>query len=467
MYRLRAAVARVGYRSGDDVGVGVLAFALLFGCSGWWAAPPAERAAPNGPPDPNTPDVLVIVVDDLGAYEIGAYGQPDALPTPNIDRLAAEGVRFDRAWSSPLCGPARATILTGRHPHHTGHGTNIRLIDEQSWFPDSEVTFAEWLAGAPTPFHAAAVGKWHLATWGEGGGDRVLAQGFSAYKGALGNLYQDQTQDGQPTSYTNWEKFDGVGLRRHKGYITVDEADDAIRYAETLPHPWLLYVAFHATHEPHDPPPRNLKVTPSGIPGTRGAFADMLNVLDAQVGRLVAAVPKSAHVVFLADNGDDENVRPSGHGAHHVKGTMFEGGIRVPLIIRSPAVTQPGSVSRALVDVADIFPTVAELGGRPAEGVDGRSLVPFLTDPGATDDATAFVERRQPNGQGPAFEVWDRAVRDDRYKLIRALNKPDRLFDLGDSMVDGPEQLQGEPGPEVVAAYQKLVAALVAEGAGG
>lgn len=417
-------------------------------------------------PDPAPPSILVLVIDDLGAYELAAYGAANPLPAPNLDRLAAQGVTFTRAWANPLCGPSRAALLTGRHAHRTGHGTNIRVVDDDSWFPLSETTIAEWVADAPTPFSRAAVGKWHLATWAEGGGARVLAHGFQTYRGALGNLYRDQTTNGAAADYLSWEKVVDTQVSRVTGYVTVDEVDDAIALSGSLPAPWLMYVGFHATHEPHSAPPaEHLPFPPpADLVDRRADFASMLAVLDAQIGRLLDAIPPDTHVVLVADNGDDEDVRPPDRGERQVKGSLFEGGARVPLIIRSPTVSTPGATSRALVDLTDLFPTLAAWAQRPATGdLDGRSLIPFLLRPDHADDATAYAERRQPNGltaPDGGWERWDRAVRDDRFKLLRRQGVPDQLFDVGDALVDGPDLISQGLTPEAAAAYASLAARL-------
>jgi arylsulfatase A-like enzyme len=297
----------------------------------------------------------------------------------------------------------------------------------------------------------------------------VLAHGFQTYRGALGNLYQDQTTNGAAADYTRWEKVIDAAVTRVTGYVTVDEVDDAIALAGSLPAPWLIHVGFHATHEPHTAPPADLvpQPPPADLSGGRAHFASMLAVLDAQIGRLLDAVPPDTHVVLVADNGDDEDVRPPDRGERQVKGSLFEGGVRVPLIIRSPTVSTPGATSRALVDLTDLFPTLAAWAQRPATGdLDGRSLIPFLLRPDHPDDATAYTERRQPNGltaPDGGWERWDRAVRDDRFKLLRRQGLPDQLFEVGDALVDGPDLIPRGLTPEAAAAYADLAARLDAD----
>lgn len=403
----------------------------------------ASSATVEVAPNPRPSNVLILIIDDISAFELPPYRDPNALHAPRITRLAEEGVTFTRAWAHPLCGPSRATLLTGRHPIHTLHGTNVHPNATTGSLRPEEITIAEWLADAPSRWGRAAVGKWHLGTRAEGGAQQILDQGFEHHRGASGNLYTDQSEDGGPLSYTDWEKSVDAGPTvRTQGYITVDEADDAIALSQELREPWLLYVAFHATHEPHANPPSSLlpKGPTSPSTGHRHEFAGMLEVLDAQIGRILDAVPADTHVILVGDNGDDKNVIPRGRSAYEVKGSMYEGGLHVPLIIRSPLVGAPGGRARALVDMADLFPTIAEFGQRPAAHTDGRSLVPFLINPALSDDATAWAERTQPNDQPPTVRR-DQAIRDDRFKLVRNLAGTEFLFEVGDSMDDGPDLL--------------------------
>lgn len=411
---------------------------------------------------PPAANVVVVVIDDFGAYELGVYDPGSNFQTPVLDALANEGMTFDRVWSMPLCGPSRGVALTGRYPLRTGFGDNVRIDEADVSFPSHEQMWSEQLRDtSPWSYGLAAVGKWHLSTWPDGGGAKVLEQGFDTYLGALGNLYDSQSEDGLPSDYFSWEKYQGAVVSRVTGYLTADEVDDAIELASTLPRPWVIWLALHAVHEPfHEPPAEVLPggPTPAGGSANRERYAHMVESVDAEIGRLLAAIPADTHVFVLGDNGSPKRAAPSPPGRDRVKDTVYEGGVRVPLIVRSPRVQVPGSRSRALVSLADLAPTLVELGGGDLDGLDldGVSLLPLLADPGlAGGHPVLYTEHFAPNGFGP-YTLHDRAVRDDTHKLIRRLDGSEELYALGDRLLEGPDLLPGPLSAEDQAAYDAL-----------
>ena len=216
-------------------------------------APQSPARAPDPPQTPgDRPNVLVVLLDDIGVEKVGAYGEspPGVTPpcTPNMDALATAGVLFRNAWTNNVCSPTRAQLLTGRHGFRTGIGGLVNGFDTAEGLAiDLETTLPQALAGYAT----AAVGKWHLAAPAQGL-QHPLEAGFGAYAGSLYNL----------NSYSNWVKTfdaDGDGVLDQAcelRYATTDSTDDAIGFARTLASPWFLYVAYNAPHMPvHAPPP--------------------------------------------------------------------------------------------------------------------------------------------------------------------------------------------------------------------
>jgi arylsulfatase A-like enzyme len=418
-----------------------------------------------GEPDPPG-DVLVLLLDDIGVDGVGVYGVgTPAPPTPNLDTLAAEGVRFDRAWSHPTCSPTRAALLTGRYAFHTGYGHPSERSETWS-LPDDATTVPEALATwSPALYATAAVGKWHVGTIVDDMGQQPLRAGFGAYHGVLGNLQPSHALDGARSSYTDYEYADGTSLQRRTDYLTVVEADDAIDAMATLPEPWFLYVAFHAVHAPWAFPPDGLwgGVPTPGVTDVMARADAMTEALDRQIGRILAEVPPDTTVIVLGDNGSPHLVNRGPYQDQAGKSTVLEAGVRVPLIVAGPAVAVPGSRSDALVSVTDVFVTALELAGADAGelpddvGGDSVSLLPYLRDPSrASLRRVAFTEGFTPNGFAP-HRTDDRAVRDDTWKLVRTTDGHEQLFRLGTDVIEGDDRL-AEPDAEAVLARNRLAA---------
>ena len=408
-------------------------------CSAAFALSGCGGSASGGGEARQPSNVLLVIADDVGVDMLAAYGvHPDAPPTPTLDALIADGVLFERAYTPPSCSPTRAAILTGRRSFRTGIG---KPIDE--WLPEfalqlDERTLPEVLTdGSPTPIATSAVGKWHLGSVAVGDVDHPNLQGFQWFEGPFGNLFLNQ-------DYFDYAKIlNGVRVQSQV-YATTDQVDDAIERVQAMPEPWFLYLGFSAAHTPLHAPPQNLHTyTLSGDPQlTRFEhYCAMVQALDTELGRLLAAIPADVRsrttVVFIGDNGSPNQVVTPPSIPSQSKGSLFEGGVRVPLVISGRDAVAKGARCSALVESVDLFPTVVELFGadltlgvgdnRP---IDGRSLLGYLSQPlAASQREFAVAEKFEPNGFGPYG--WTGAmVRDQRWKLIRRTGVPDALFDL-------------------------------------
>ncbi|MEQ1504581.1 MAG: sulfatase-like hydrolase/transferase [Myxococcota bacterium] len=421
--------------------------ALALGCSaGGPARDPSDGS--DGSDDDLPPNVLVVVLDDVGRDRVAAYhDHPAPAPTPTLDQLAADGVLFRSAWATPLCSSSRAALWTGRYPSRTGIGHIIDpkdLVDHLA----GEDGIGAMVHRAPVPYTAAFVGKWHLSPIRpvpvvDGPG----RMGFDRWAGSLDNLGVAAVDDGLVHGYSHWEKDTDGTLAYTDRYATIDTTDDAIDRVTTAPEPWLVAVAYNAAHPPwHDPPTALHPTTPNPQTDTDRVDA-MVESVDRELGRLLAAIPPATRartvVVALSDNGPaGEVIRPP-WPADRDKGSMSEASIRVPLIVSGPGIAR-GATSDALVHLVDLFPTIAGLVGVDLDdGVvrDGYDLRPILTDPTAPGPRTVlFTEKFRPNGSDPERR-WA-AIRDDRYKLVRTSVFPDELYDLtADPWSEGPDLL--------------------------
>lgn len=404
-------------------------------------------AAPRSP----APNVLLIVLDDVGPDGVGVYGEIATPPlTPHLDALATTGMRFTRAHASPVCAPSRAAVLTGRHARRTGHGENGAFGGDVA-LPRSEITIAELLRAHPTAgYRTAAVGKWHLANR-RAADARIHAmdQGFERTAVTLGNIYDTVEPDGERHDYFHWEELvDGEPIHVD-GYNTTAIVDHTIEAVRDLGEPWFAYVAFNSAHDPWHVPPAELQSVASADESDRHVlWRAMVEAADTEIGRLIDTLPRRVrartHVVVLGDNGTRAQSAAPDWDVRGHKATMSDGGIRVPLIVSGPAVAEPGAVNDGLVHVVDVFATIAEWAGvTPTAVIDGRSLGPMLEDPshpGLRD--AVFAEWFSPTGVDEPRRTDRRVLVDHTHKLfVRAHLDETQLRAVGPSPRDETSDL--------------------------
>lgn len=420
---------------------------LLAACS--WLAPV--------PPDHH--NVLVLLIDDIGVDKVGVYGSSYAAHTPHLDELASQGLRFDNAYSAPLCSPARSILLTGRHPRRTGIGTITERDSNATQLSLDATTIPEVLRHATEKtWSDGAVGKWHLAgPKVEDWPDHPNRSGFSWFAGVRGN---PEYKVGR--RYFKWTRNLNGELADDDRYLTTGTTDDALLRIEEMAEPWFLYVAYNAAHVPlHDPP---AALRPRAVPAPKNKVDQhdaMVAVLDAEIGRLLdsmdPAVRARTTIIALGDNGTSRFGLRNGQGPgrSRIKHSVFEGGVRVPMIVTGPLVANPGTRTAAMVHIADVLPTMAQLAGVPVENdelvlpdrrvkLDGRSLLPILR--GETHQGHPFIysETFEPNGPGP-YRKDKRGVRDATHKLM-VVNGNERFFRLDpDGWWEQPRDLLEAP----------------------
>jgi len=353
-----------------------------------------------------TTNILLIVADDLGVDNISGYEeQPNfSAQTPSIDLLADEGVLFRNTWANPMCSPSRASLLTGRHAFRHGVTHPGAATGELA---DIEETIAEAISSAG--YQSALFGKWHL---GSEAGKYPTDQGFDYYSGSLANL----------DNYFNWEKTQissqqgNPTLTNETGYATEVVANEALEWINQQSTPWFVEIAFNAPHAPYHVPPANSysHVTLTGNAGddcTPAAINDDIadcyraatEAMDTYIGELIAQLPAeiiaNTMIIFIGDNGSPQEVVINEAGypfiAEHAKGTVYEGGINVPLIIWAGENVglDSGEVSDN-TQISDLFSTILELtGSTPNSGVtiDGQSLIGYLDIQTTTPENRSYL----------------------------------------------------------------------------
>jgi arylsulfatase A-like enzyme len=354
------------------------------------------------------PNVLLVYVDDLGYGDLGGYGHP-AIQTPNIDALAQEGMTFTNYYApSALCSPSRAGVLTGRAPYRTGI---------KSWIPENsgvflreeEITLAEVLKAEG--YATALIGKWHLnSDLGSKNEPQPTDQGFDYFYGH--NAFQIPTNRDPINIYRDREL-----LPKQEGFTAQLYVDEAIDWLERRDNgrPFFLFLGMAEPHTPIENPREYNELysqytngpvvpIPSGLPEVPvekltprgpGEYYANITFMDAQLGRLLQWLDRknladNTIVIFTSDNGPvtsdwlawyETNAYGSTGGYRGRKHFLYEGGIKVPAIIRYPAMVEPGSTSDDLVVGTDLFVTLARLGGgtipddRPIDGIDVRAVL--------------------------------------------------------------------------------------------
>lgn len=410
----------------------------------------ARQAAPEAPAHRRgPPNVLLVILDDVGTDKVAAYGEEKKAPeTPTLTALAHEGMLFRNAWATPYCSSTRAAIQTGRQPGRTGIGYVV-FPEQDAWeLAPSEVTLPEMLERAPTKWDSSLVGKWHLGTRKSGSP--------ATHPGRQGYAWWASTDDNLgagPTAYYSFERNLNGTESTVNAYATTVQADDALARTKAMAEPWLITLAFNAAHAPlHAPPPELAPLPPGATQADK--FDAMLVAADRELGRVLAgmdpAVRERTMIFVIGDNGTmEQGVRPPRDPAA-AKGTVYEGGVNVPLIVAGPLVGKPGAESLALVHAVDLFATVADIANVDLKGlpnpIDGRSLLPALKDPSADVHRLLFTEQFQPNGRPGDWKMHARAVRGARYKLVlltKAGQTTEHLYDLQGRDVDGPDLLAG------------------------
>ncbi len=382
------------------------------------------------------PNVILIVADDLGYGDLGCYGQT-LIRTPNLDRLATEGLRFRQAYAgSTVCTPSRCVLMTGRHTGHAAARDNIPHYD--SYLEDGDVTVAEVLQGAG--YRCGGVGKWSLGDAGTIG--RATNQGFDTWFGYL-------NQDHAHYYFTEYLDDDEGRLELHgnsasREFYSHDLLTErALKFVEEAKDgPFFLYAALTLPHfSSKDEDPHGLAVPATDPYADRDwderskKYAAMIHRLDESVGRLVQLVDRlglaeTTVILFTSDNGPNASVAERFHANGPLKGhkrDLTEGGIRVPFIARWPGTVPANQVSDEVIAFVDMLPTLADLAGaRRPSGLDGISVVDALLGrPVREQRKFLFWD------YGHCRKRYDQAVRMDDYKAIRLGRDGDiQLYDL-------------------------------------
>lgn len=392
---------------------------------------PLVEAEPN--------NILLVIVDDWG-IDFSALDNPTGPNLPDMPTwasLASQGIRFTNAYAQPMCSPTRAGILSGRYSFRHGIGSPAGAN-----FPATEVSLPEAFANANSPYALGSFGKWHL-----GGGDNGPSDvgGWAEFRGSLGSGVGN---------YFNWDKtINGTTTPVTDTYATSDQVDDAVTFINAQgDEPWFCWLAFNAPHAPFHNPPTDLATT-NGNSNTARYLA-ALEAMDRELARLLESVDLSKTNVFLiGENGTPGNIAQVPFTQGKAKGTLYEGGIRVPFIALGPDVRTRGTRDD-LVQCTDLFATILDLANvpLPETELDSRSLMPALL--GGEPIAGGVVLEIFGNGE----EDPGRTIRIGDYKLHLYDDGREEFYNVVSDLPEENDLLLGTLDQEQQAAYDLLLA---------
>ncbi len=402
------------------------------------------------------PNILLIVVDDLGFADLQCMGSSD-MRTPAIDRLFAESLRMNRFYANcPVCSPTRASIICGRYPDRVGVPGVIRTNAKNSWgyFSPTAPTLPERLHHLG--YATAAIGKWHLGLEAE---NHPIDRGFDSFQGFLGDMmddYFDHRRHGINYMRRDKQAIDPPG---HATDVFSHWAVDYIADRSNQSSPWFLYLAYNAPHTPIQPPDEWLKKVTDreiGIEAKRAKLVALIEHLDDGIGRVLTSLRESNQfdntiIVFTSDNGGQLDVGANNGRLRDGKGSMYEGGLRIPGCIRVPGRTSHGTRTDAVCVTMDIFPTLIEIAGEETEASktsgqlnsrsDGMSWVPLLANATAHWPAREVYFVRREGGPRYGGLTIEAVLRSDPkvgdLKLVH--NYPTQSFELFDLSNDPME----------------------------
>ncbi|MEJ6394608.1 sulfatase-like hydrolase/transferase [Gymnodinialimonas sp. 2305UL16-5] len=399
------------------------------------------------------PNILLIIADDMGIDASFCYALGDQqAPMPNIEALCETGLVFENAYAAPTCSPTRATIMSGLYGFRTGVGAPVDPNGSDQLSVDTPTIFD---ALAPSGYASNVIGKWHISGRNLGY-DAPEQMGVSDYFG----LYAGGIQD-----YFDWTAIEDGEEVQIEGYSTTVLTDRAIDWIAAQDQPWFLWLAYNAPHAPFHLPPADLHSFDDLPDGDAAIAANplpyyqaMLEALDTEIGRLLGSLSEEARadtiVIFIGDNGTPNQVTRDLFADHGAKGTIYDSGTRVPLIVSGPNI-EAGRTD-VFVNITDLHATIAELAGAEVSTPDSISFAPVLAgEPGTRD--VVYVEHftnRETRGGG----IYGWTLRQGDFKLVVAEGQDPELYNLAEDPFELHDLLADRATNEHMAIAEELQA---------
>jgi arylsulfatase A-like enzyme len=391
---------------------------------------------------PDSPNILLIIADDMGKDATQGFSEGSIKPkTPNLDKLENEGLSFNNLWVYPTCSPTRASIITGKFGYRTG----VKWAGDE--LVPSEKILQKYISEETNnAYSTAVVGKWHLS--GDNANANPESFGIDYYAGVLRGAVAD---------YYQWQlTSDGVNSLETE-YISKVFTDLAIDWLKIQSKPWFLWLAYNAPHTPFHIPPAEMHSQGNLPEYTDGSdpipyYMAAIEAMDFQIGRLLSEIPQNeldnTIIIFLGDNGTPNQVAQLPYLSNRVKGSLYQGGINVPMFVSGKEVSRTGK-DNSLVCSTDIFSTIADLAGVDISEInDSKSFKALLSS------ASAHRTFQYSEMNDGIKDLW--TISNGTYKLIISANGNEEMYHLGNDPYEENDLLKGTLSAEAANAKIEL-----------
>ena len=378
-------------------------------------------------------NVLLIIVDDIGLDATIGYNIGSQKPNmPNLQNLINSGVKFNNVWSNPVCSPTRSTILTGKYGYRTS------VLDAGDELSTSETSLHNYLS-QNTNYSSALVGKWHLSgTPADHNHPNNI--GIDYYSGIIGGGIQN---------YSNWMFSENGNTSDTTQYSTTKLTNDAIDWINNQDSEWFMWLAYNAPHTPFHLPPSNLH-SQGQLPADQSSidsnplpyYLAMIEAVDSEMGRLFNSISEeelaNTTVIFIGDNGTPNQVVQQ-YNSNRAKGSLYKGGINVPMIISGNQVNRFSQDENALINTTDLFTTITELCGLNNQAVhDSKSFISLLSS-SFNSNSRDYIYSEIGNE--------NYSIRNTTHKYIHFENGNEALFNLNNNQFEFPNLLNANQLP--------------------
>lgn len=402
------------------------------------------------------PNIIFILADDLGYGDLSCYGAND-IQTPQIDKLAQEGIKFTRVYAnSTVCSPSRASILTGNYPDLVGVPGVIRDMPDNTWgnLRDDIVTLPEELQ--KLNYNTALIGKWHL---GYKSPDLPNDRGFDYFKGFVGDMMDDYYT--HKRAGVNWmrENNHEIDPKGHATDLFSDWTIDYLKEQEKNKNPFFLFLTYNAPHDPVQPPQEwlsKIQKREQGSTQKRQKMIAFIEHLDYNIGKILnhlsnSELGKNTIIVFTSDNGGALQYGASNKPFSGGKGDLLEGGIRVPCIVKTPLPSQIKKSEEPLL-LMDFHPSLIKMaGGKNDKNLPSELIVDLFDLPKEETSRNMIWMRREGHKFGGRIYY---AISDGRYKLLQ--RNPFSGYELFD-LINDPNETSPINLPKVKMALKKAL----------
>ncbi|OSY89110.1 sulfatase [Tenacibaculum holothuriorum] len=376
------------------------------------------------PTQNSKPNILLIIADDMGLDATPGFNVGTTKPNmPNLQNMINTGVRFTNLWAYPTCTPTRGSILTGKY----GFRTNVKKV--QDVMSTSETSLQKYLDDKGSGYSNAIIGKWHLSR----DENHPTQMGIDYYAGLLSGSVQ---------SYTNWSFTQNGATTTSTEYTTTKFTDLAIDWIKQQEQPWFLWLAYNAPHTPFHLPPANLH-SQGNLPSDQASvdanplpyYMAMIEAMDTEIGRLLSSMTQAEKdntiIIFIGDNGTPNQVAQDYRGTR-VKGTVYQGGVNVPMIVSGKNVMRSNQSDNSLLNTVDLFATIADIAGTgTTQHYDSNSFKELFTS-SSTSNIRDFAYTELGKGTGDD----DITIRNLTHKYIKFTDGSEALYNLNDDFFE-------------------------------